>query len=214
MNLIKTIDLWTEQYKNHYECFNGAFIDGFENGEIPFDRYKIVKNCNCIITVSSDLVNIDNKHNAIVFYNKDIPVRLIVLHKDTDIDKCIDVALSQHYEGALLKDCYDNNNIESSVIDLKEEPIFKESDNKKPETDIGSCDRWNLLYSMLKGSYTESETVYGNFESAHYEFIPELFINYELTTDTEKFVIEHKCAFINALRTRLIPIQENSKLTS
>ncbi len=38
--------------------------------------------------------------------------------------------------------------------------------------------------------------------------------HYELTTDTEKFVIEHKCAFINALRTRLIPIQENSRLTS
>ena len=24
---IKSIDLWTEQYCNHYECFNGAFVD-------------------------------------------------------------------------------------------------------------------------------------------------------------------------------------------
>lgn len=31
--VIKTIDLWTEQYKNHYECFNGAFVDGFEKIE-------------------------------------------------------------------------------------------------------------------------------------------------------------------------------------
>ena len=23
MEKIHTIDLWTEQYKNHYECFNG-----------------------------------------------------------------------------------------------------------------------------------------------------------------------------------------------
>lgn len=37
MKVIKTIDLWTEQYENHYECFNGAFIDGFENTKIPFD---------------------------------------------------------------------------------------------------------------------------------------------------------------------------------
>ena len=37
--------------------------------------------------------------------------------------------------------------------------------------------------------------------------------NYELNTDTEKFSIEHKCAFMNTLKTRLIPIQENSLLT-
>ncbi len=67
---IKTIDLWTEQYKNHYECFNGAFVDGFENENIPFDRYKIVKNCNCIIKVSNKNVNISNKHNSIIFYKK------------------------------------------------------------------------------------------------------------------------------------------------
>ena len=24
--LVKTIDLWTEQYKNHYECFNGLLL--------------------------------------------------------------------------------------------------------------------------------------------------------------------------------------------
>ncbi len=38
MKKITTIDLWTEQYPNHYECFNGAFVDGFENGNIPFDE--------------------------------------------------------------------------------------------------------------------------------------------------------------------------------
>ncbi len=29
MDIIRTIDLWTEQYVNHYDCFNGAFSDGF-----------------------------------------------------------------------------------------------------------------------------------------------------------------------------------------
>ena len=41
----------------------------------------------------------------------------------------------------------------------------------------------------------------------------ELFIKYKLTTDTERFEIEHKCAFVNTIKTRLIPIQENSPLT-
>lgn len=36
---------------------------------------------------------------------------------------------------------------------------------------------------------------------------------YELSTDNEKFDIEHKCAFINTTKTRLIPIQENLPLT-
>ena len=58
MEIIKTIDLWTEQYDNHYECFNGAFIDGFENNKIPFNKYKIVENCNCIITTNRDDIKI------------------------------------------------------------------------------------------------------------------------------------------------------------
>lgn len=67
---------------------------------------------------------------------------------------------------------------------------------------------------MLKGSYTESESNYGNFGSCNYEFIPNLNVEYKLTTNTEIFEIKHKCAFINDIGTRLVPIQENSKLTT
>ena len=213
MKTIKTIDLWTEQHENHYECFNGAFVDGFENNKIPFDEYKIIKNCNCIINVSQNDIHISNKHNAIVFYKDKIPVRLMVINKNTDVDKCIEVALNQYFEDSILKDYYDKLKIKFSVIDMKEESTFKENDDITKETDIGSCDRWKLLYNMLKGSYTESDTSYGNFASDKYEFIPNLFIKYELVTDSEKFEIEHKCAFINTIKTRLIPIQENSNLT-
>lgn len=213
MNIIRTIDLWTEQHNNHYECFNGAFIDGFENDKIPFDSYKVIKNCNCEILVDNKEININNKHNAIIFYKNSVPIRLMVINKNTDLNKCIDVALSQHFKESILKDYYDKNDIKYKVVDMNEESIFKETNNIKEEPDVGSCDRWNLLYCMLKGSYTESETSYGNFQSDRYEFIPNIFIKYELTTDTEKFEIEHKCAFINTIKTRLIPIQENSPLT-
>ena len=210
--LIKTIDLWTEQYKNHYECFNGAFVDGFENGKIPFNKYKIVKNCNCIIKNNKQGVNISNKHNSIIFSHNETPVRLMVINKDTEIEKCINIALKQNFNDKLLKDLYEDNNIESYIVDLKETPIFNESDVSK-EIDVGSCDRWNLLYNMLKGSYTEDNTHYGNYQSDKYEFIPNIEIKYYLKTDTEEFIIEHKCAFINEIKTRIIPIQENSKLT-
>lgn len=210
--IIKTIDLWTEQYKNHYECFNGAFIDGFDNDNIPFNRYKIVKNCNCIITNNRKNINISNKHNAIVFYNNDNPVRLIVINKDTEIENCINIALNQNFNDKKLRELYESKKIESSIIDLKEQSIINDADATK-EIDVGSCDRWNLLYNMLKGSYTEDNTPYGNFQSDKYEFIPNIEIRYNLKTDTEEFIIEHKCAFINEIKTRIIPIQENSKLT-
>ena len=212
MKTIKSIDLWTEQNENQYECFNGAFVDGFENNKFAFDEYKIIKNCNCIITVNNPNINISNKQNAIVFYKDKNPVRLMVINKNTDIDKCIKIALTQYFENETLQVLYDNLQIKSSIIDIKETPIFNNADFIK-EIDVGSCDRWNLLYNMLKGSYTESNTQYGNYQSDKYEFIPNIFIKYELTTDIEKFEIEHKCAFINTIKTRIIPIQENSNLT-
>ena len=212
MKTIKSIDLWTEQYENHYECFNGAFVDGFENNKIAFDEYKIIENCNCIITVSNKNINISNKHNAIVFYKDKNPVRLMVINKNTDIDKCIKIALNQYFANGILQDLYDKEKITSYRINMNEQPIFNGTDKTK-EIDVGSCDRWKLLYNMLKGSYTESDTQYGNFESDKYEFIPDLCIKYKLLTDTETFEIDHKCAFINTIKTRLIPIQENSILT-
>lgn len=213
MKTIQTIDLWTEQCENHYECFNGAFVDGFENQEVPFDEYKILKNCNCFIDVHADDIHISNKHQAIIFYKDKCPVRLMVIHKNTDVDKCIEVALNQYYGDSTLKDYYSQLHIRSFTIDMGEEPIFKKDDDSMKEIDVGSCDRWKLLYNMLKGSYTESETSYGNFASDKYEFVPQLFIQYRLTTDSEKFEIEHRCAFINVIKTRIIPIQENSNLT-
>ena len=211
--VIKTIDLWTEQYKNHYECFNGAFVDGFEKNRIPFNNYKIVKNCNCIITTNMKDINISNKHNAIIFYDNDKPVRLIVINKDTEIENRINIALSKDFNNLKLKELYKKENIKSSIIDMQEQAIYNNKDKTK-EIDVGSCDRWKLLYNMLKGSYTEDNTSYGNYQSDNYEFIPNIRIRYELKTDSEIFVIEHKCAFINETKTRIIPIQENSRLTN
>lgn len=213
MKIINSIDLWTEQYKNHYECFNGAFVDGFDKKIKPFNKYKIIKNCNCIITTNMEDMNISNKHNAIIFYDNDNPVRLVVINKDTEIENCINVALNQNFDNMKLKDLYKQENIKSSIIDMNEQAISNNKDIRK-EIDVGSCDRWKLLYNMLKGSYTEDDTPYGNYQSDKYEFVPNIQIKYELKTDTEIFEIKHNCAFINEIKTRIIPIQDNSRLTN
>lgn len=212
MNLVRTIDLWTEQNPNHMECFSGAFVDGFENGNIPFDRYKIVRNCNCIISSNQNNLNISNKHNAIIFYKENVPVRLMVINKETDIDKCVNEALKQSFNNSTLKEIYTTNSITVTDINLNEQAIYNSS-NKSKEIDVGSCDRPSLLESMLEGSYTQSNTNYGKENSdSSYSFIPNISIEYKLITDTECFKIEHHCAFLNQNMTRIIPLQDNSSL--
>lgn len=210
--MVKTIDLWIDPKENQFEGFNGAFVDGFSNGNIAFDRYKVVKNCNCIIEVSSKDIIVNNKHHAIIFYKDNKPVRLYVINKNTDIEKCINVALNQYFEDGILSDLFEKYNIQREDIDLNEEPIFN-SNKGKEEIDVGSCDRWSLLYNMLKGFYTEDDSEYGNFANDKYYFMPNLLVRVSLTVENEQFEITHKCAFINTIKTRLIPIQENSSLT-
>ena len=123
MNIIRTIDLWTEQNPNHIECFSGAFVDGFENENVPFNSYKIVRNCNCIITSNQDNLNISNKHNAIIFYKDNVPVRLMVINKETDIDKCINEALSQSFNNSTLGEIYTLHSIKATDVNLYEQTI-------------------------------------------------------------------------------------------
>ena len=137
----------------------------------------------------------------------------MVINENTDVDSCITKALNQSFENATLKEYYEMKNMKAEIVDLKEQAICKEAFKDKEEIDVGSCDRWSLLYNMLQGYYTETNNAYGNFSGERYFFLPELQIKYELKTDTEKFEIEHKCAFINDISTRLVPIQENSSLT-
>lgn len=212
METIKTIDLWTEQQPNQLECFMGAFIDGFENDTIPFDSYKVVRNCNCFITCNRDDLNISNKHNAIVFYKNNNPIRLIVINKETNISHCINESLNQQFNNYNLRDVYALYKIKSEEVDLQEKPIFNSSDSTK-ECDIGSCDRPSLLLCMLKGSYTQNDTDYGkNNNDINFSFVSNFILEYNLLTDSECFKIEHHCAFINKTNTRIIPLQDNSLL--
>ena len=159
MSIIRTIDLWTEQNENHIECFKGAFVDGFENETIPFDTYKVIRNGNCIITNQNNL-SIRNKHNAIVFYKNNVPVRLMVINKNTDIERCIGIALNQPFNNTSLDEIYSKFSIRRIDVDMKEQPIYNSSAEKQ-EIDVGSCDRPSLLECMLDGCYTQSETNYG-----------------------------------------------------
>ena len=204
MNTIKTIDLWTEQKDNQIECFCGAFIDGFDNENIPYDAYKVVRNVNCIITSNSPGLNVRNKHNAIVFYKDGVPVRLMVVNKDTNIDECISKALNQTYNDDLLINLFIKNSITSTTIDMKEEPI--EKDNIDEELDVGSSDRHVLLKSMLLGSYTE-DLPSSDTEKKTY-FPKEYMVRYFLMTDKEVFRIMHRYGFQDKDRNSLLPLQE------
>ena len=212
MKLVRSIDLWTEQKDNHGECFNGAFVDGFNESNIPFDEYKVVKNCNCEIGCDDKNLNITNKHGAIVFYKDGEPVRLLVINEKTNIDECIEKALNQTYLDIPLKDIFEKLNIKGTVVDLGQKHLYNGADHSK-ETDVGSCDRPELLEAMLEGSYTESDTGFGKENiNTDFHFSTNTVISYNLLTDNEWFSIKHHCAFINSDKTRIIPLQNHSKL--
>lgn len=206
MKIIKTIDLWTEQHSNHYDCFNGAFSDGFNNGKLPYDSYKIIKNCNCLISNNKN-IPIGNKHNAIIFYLDNSPVRLLVSDINTDLEKCVNNALNQQIGKVTIQDIINNNQIKCSKIDLKEKPKLNNF-NGNTEIDVGSCDRLSLLKNMLSGSYTDDISVYGHFDSTKYFFDKSVIVEYKLKTDNENFEIQHECAFFNDIKTRVIIIQK------
>ncbi len=206
MKTIDTIDLWTEQHPNHYDCFNGAFSDGFESERLPYDSYKLIKNCNCLIENNKN-IPIGNKHQAIVFYLKNIPVRLLVADLNTNLEKCVNNALNQQLGKATVKEILNNRNITFSKVDLNEQPKLN-AYNGKSEVDIGSCDRLSLLKSMLGGSYTDDQSTYGHFDSTKYFFDKNVSVEYKLKTDNENFDIQHECAFFNDLQTRAIIIQK------
>lgn len=210
--IVKTTDVWTEQYQNHYDITMGAFIDGVTSGTLPFDRYKVVLNCNCYITQNGDEIIVGNKHNAIVFFKENKVVRLAVLTNKTDVLGCVDKALNQNYENVKLSDLFKNKGVKHEIIDLKEKPDFNQFNNLS-EMDIGSCDRMALLNCLLSGNYTESETTFGNYDSLEYDFEPNIKITYKLKTDKETFDIHHKGAFINKTKTRAIIIQSNGSIS-
>lgn len=213
MNKIISTDIWTEQHRNHFELINGCFSDGFLANEVVFDKYKIVKNCNCIIKSTKNALPIGNKHNAIVFYKNNKVVRLALLCKDTNLDFCIKNALNQKINNIKLIDIFRKKNIINEAVDLGEEPIFNSYNlGGEPEVDVGSCDRMELLESMLKGNYTEEESQYGNYDNIDYIYDAQTCVTIKLKTNDEVFDISHKGLFINATKTRVIILQENSEI--
>lgn len=155
---------------------------------------------------------VGNKHQAIVFYNKGNVIRLVVLEKSTDLMQCVDKALSQKVGNLVLEELLAKHKVKKEVVDMREQAIFTKS-NSKEQMDVGSCDRLSLLKSMLEGSYTESETEYGNSDRSAFKYYADICVNYHLVTDKETFDISHKGAFINSSKTRVIPIQLNGSIT-
>ena len=208
--IIESTDIWTETTPNRQVCFDGAFIDGIENRRVPYDSFKVVLNCNCIIKTNSNDVAVGNKHHAIVFYRGNKVVRLVVACRETRILEAIDRALNQIIpdDRENLRALLNKKNVKHEIVNLEQPPIFNRF-NGGSETDMCSCDRDSLLSVMIQGSYTESETGIGNYECNDYDYNENVKILFELDTGEEFFNIKHKGAFLNKTKTQVIAIQKD-----
>lgn len=66
---------------------------------------------------------------------------------------------------------------------------------------------------MFNGSYTKSDTGFGKENNnTDFNLDSNIVISYNLLTDNEWFFITHLNAFINDDKSRIIPLQDYSKL--
>ncbi len=202
---IKTLDVWTEPVENYMPCFNGAFLDGVEGNNVPYDKYKIILNCNCFITTNSNELTIGNKHNAIIFYKNNRAIRLVVLSNKTEVLRCVEKTINKKVNNNKLKDLFLLKNINQEIIDLKEVPVFNKSNNLK-EIDVWSCDRASLLESIFEEDCKSHDV---QSVLSIYDFKTDIEVVYELETNTESYEILHKGAYINKSKTKAIIIQSN-----
>ena len=123
--------------------------------------------------------------------------------------------MEQRLNGKVLNEYLSQNNVKGKTVNLNEQHVFNEFNlGEHKELDVCSCDRLSLLKSMLKGSFTENGTCFGNLQDNDYSFNFNVEVNYKLETDCESFSIMHKGAFINKSNTRIIIIQNDSTLGS
>ncbi len=213
--VVRTIDLWTELEPNSISCFEGAFIDGFVDGERPYDSYKVIYNGNCIIKVDNKKYKVRNKHQAIVFYKGGVPVRLLVANKETNMDRCIGKALEQKVsnEYRIMKEWGPIDlswfQFKRTNVDLHQEPV-ENGVLINEEIGVLSCDRPKLLTAMLSGSYTEDEPCCTAAVQVNYAYNGIVSISYYLETDTEVFSIKHGYSFYSM--GSMISVQVDSVL--
>ena len=212
MKEINSIDLWTEPTENCQELYDGAFSDGWTGKDIPFDEYRVVRHCNCEISSNDENLAVGNKHNAIIFYKNGVPVRLAVAFEQTDIDACIERALSQRIGNRTLGEIFAIKGVKRSDIDLQEQPVYNKHNGVKEEISVGSCDRPHLFSQMVKGSWTEESAKYDQVKGDKFSLDNKLKVKYHLNVGDEEFKILHKGALYNSDRTQVIILQLDSKL--
>ena len=210
MKTIESIDLWTEQYPigHEFECIKGAFIDGVSSKTIPYDSIEIIKNCDCTITNNMNL-NISNKHNAVIFHKNLKPLRLLVFNYKGSFSKLLDEIFNQKIEEYSLRDLLNKRNVKITNYELNN----NSSQSILEEIDVGSCDSVELLKAMLGGSYSISDTGFGNNSNPDFIYNGKVEVEYSLKTKSNLFNIRHRGAFINISQSRIIPIQINGKIT-
>lgn len=207
MKTIKTIDLWIEQQDNDISFIKKAFSSGFET-DIPYDAFKLVQNCNCLMQ-SKSILGTPNKHTAIIFYNKNTPTRLLLLSDNTNIPRALNSALKQHIGSVQLLNIMRENDIHFTTGNMFEAPIIKSSNNIN-NAHLTSCNSWQMLHNILTNNTNQN-----GFQSHKEQFVYDknIMLDLSLKTPNEQFNISHKGAYINKQNQSLALIQANSPIS-
>ena len=187
VKVYETIDLWTGNDLMNEECVLGAMLDGVNREHCPYTAFKVVHNCNCLVSCNEPGF-IASKNQAIIFYDHTEPVRLAVL-STPHLQQLISQALNQliPYTNFSLEDTLMYHGVVSyDVVGIAAESVKQDPESThglSGEADIWSCDRYEVFRQAVQA---HGENLF---------YCPQLNLKYDLRIDDEIFSIVHQGGF-------------------
>jgi len=205
---ISTIDLWNV-FNDEKEILIPALFDEFDKyGHNLYDEIQVIRNCR-IDYLSKE--SYPSRSNIVLFLRGKKPLRLVLLGQ-CDFEKVIETCFKEK--------CLPNKlSVNELCCKYEIKIIYKDmkqtiGNEYKLEIENGSCDRKELLETMLGGSYTADGGDTIDLKSLNFD--PNRKVNVVGETDEFLINIPHKgrltLEFENGIK-RYIFLQDNGELT-
>ncbi len=210
LSKIRSIDLRITQGARDYACYQRAFCEDLIKGKIiPYDHYKIVRNCETVFTNDFGILT-PARRLAIVFYRQRIPIRLLVGSKDNNLDQAMKTVFETTVKGRTMRDWLKSElHLHPESVNLGQEGETNESEM----ANIASCHTWSSLQEAIMDFTGNNPEISWLIKKGHFTL--------RLKTDTEFFNIQHEVALYPKIDRRkkskepksVILIQTHSPLT-
>lgn len=180
---IRSIDLRIAQGPDDFICYKKAFCEDLMKGKgIPYNHYKIVRNCEAIFTNDFGILT-PTRRLAIVFYRQGIPMRLLIGSKDNNLDQIMKAVFETVVKKRTMRDWLKSElHLHPENVNLRQEGETDEGEM----ANIVSCYTWSSLQETIMNFTSNNPEACWLIKKGHFTL--------RLKTDAEDFNIQHEVA--------------------